>query len=165
MTSSLPHCALLEDLSKTCGCTLPARCKWMGCWTPVFFFLCLRVRVCVCVFAQAAFFHYLVFLVFLSHSRLLTSCVVHLACSSRQLCVRSDAIEARRVGRGYRTRHNAGACVHTSVTPSDIESKNNRERHFLFNYLIQRERFDFYQICTEPRWLCSLVHRLQAELI
>lgn len=139
MTSSLPHRALLEDLSKTCGCALPARCKWMGCWTPVCFFLCLRVCVCVCASRFVS-------LSWISCLSLSPPAFDFMCCSSGLF--QQVALRSLRHNRGppHRTGfQNAGACVHTSVTPSDTQSKNNRERHFLCNYLIQRDLLDLHR--------------------
>lgn len=53
MTSSLPHPALLEDLSKTCGSALPAHCKLT--WVLDSNVFPLLEDVCVCVCAQTGF--------------------------------------------------------------------------------------------------------------
>lgn len=55
MTSSLPHPALLEDLSKTCGSTLPLHCTLIGSWTPMFFLL--LERTCVFAHKQVSFYY------------------------------------------------------------------------------------------------------------
>lgn len=44
MTSSWPHCVLLEDLSETCGSSLPLHCQLSESWTSMFFLCCVCER-------------------------------------------------------------------------------------------------------------------------